>query len=134
MGVHPKGIAKHYTIAVNSPMAGVNPSQSVSDERRLQVFCFWSSKCDFLDETCQGRHIVKFSLSTKQVGSVKCLPEHVVLDAFACLVLPYHVPSYCLAATLGMGGIHHASQLLQVAYAHRRVGKNVGIYRQHPCA
>jgi len=31
-----------------------------------KVFCFWSTKCDFLDEAAQGRHIVKYSLSTKQ--------------------------------------------------------------------
>ena len=30
------------------------------------MFCFWSTKCDFLEETAQGRHIVKYSLSTKQ--------------------------------------------------------------------
>ena len=31
-----------------------------------KVFCFWSTKCDFLEEDHQGRHIVKYSLSTKQ--------------------------------------------------------------------
>ena len=31
-----------------------------------KVFCFWSTKCDFLDYEHQGRHIVKYSLSTKQ--------------------------------------------------------------------
>ena len=31
-----------------------------------KVFCFWSTKCDFLEEAHQGRHIVKYSLSTKQ--------------------------------------------------------------------
>ena len=32
----------------------------------LQVFCFWSTKCDFLEDSHSGRHIVKYSLSTKQ--------------------------------------------------------------------
>ena len=31
-----------------------------------KVFCFWSTKCDFLEDAAQGRHIVKYSLSTKQ--------------------------------------------------------------------
>jgi len=31
-----------------------------------KVFCFWSTKCDFLEDTAQGRHLVKYSLSTKQ--------------------------------------------------------------------
>lgn len=31
-----------------------------------KTFCFWSTKSDYLDEEKQGRHIVKYSLSTKQ--------------------------------------------------------------------
>ena len=52
-----------------------------------KVFCFWSTKCDFLEEDHQGRHIVKYSLSTKQGWEISstlhsCTPHPVRQQRF----------------------------------------------------